>query len=186
VSRAAVFLDRDGVLIENVDTYVRTLADVQFLPGVFDALRRLGASPYAVVLVTNQSAVGRGIITAEQALEINAHVVAEIAANGGRLDGAYLCFHGPDDGCDCRKPAPGLLLQAQAELDLELADSYLVGDAVTDIQAAHAAGAEAILVRSGRGATQERLLEPSDRARCSIVPDLTGAVDQILLGVTNT
>ena len=186
MSRAAVFLDRDGVLIENVDTYVRSWADVRFLPGVFDAMSRLASSPLAVVLVTNQSAVGRGIITADAALEINARVVAEIEGRAGRVDRAYLCLHAPEDACTCRKPAPGLLLQARDELDLDLGASFLVGDAITDVQAAEAAGAMGILVRTGRGAAQEQALDPLTRARSSIVPDLTVAIDQILLGVTDS
>ena len=186
MTRPAIFLDRDGVLIENVDTYVRTWADVEFLPGVFEALRRLRGGPFATVLVTNQSAVGRGIMSAEAALAINGRIVAEIQGQGGRLDGAYLCLHSPDDGCDCRKPAPGLILQARTELDLDLAGSYLIGDALTDMQAAEAAGVRGILVRTGRGAAQERLLDPLDPPRCSIVPDLTAAVDLILLGATNS
>ena len=186
MNRAAVFLDRDGVLIENVDTYVRTWADVQFLPGVFDGLRQLATTAYAVVLVSNQSAVGRGLLAAEDAVDINARVVAEIVTEGGRVDAAYLCLHSPTDACACRKPAPGLLLQAGAELGLGLAESYLVGDATSDIAAARAAGARGILVRTGRGEVQERLLDARDRARTSIVRDLGAAVDLILLGVADS
>ncbi len=183
VNRAAVFLDRDGVLIANVDTYVRTWADVRFLPGVFDALRRLASTAYAVVLVSNQSAVGRGLLAADDALDINARAVEKIVAQGGRVDAAYLCLHSPDNACPCRKPEPGLLLQAEAELGLDLADSYLVGDAASDIGAARAAGVRGILVRTGRGEAQERLLDARDRTSISVVPDLGAAVDRILLGM---
>ena len=186
MNRAAVFLDRDGVLIANVDSYVRTLADVRFLPGVFDALLRLAESAYAIVIVSNQSAVGRGLMTAESARDINDRVVAEIAAAGGRIDAAYLCLHSPVDACSCRKPAPGLLLQAEAELGLNLAESYLVGDAASDIAAARAAGARGILVRTGRGEIQETLLDARDGAGTPIVRDLGAAVDRILLGVANS
>lgn len=185
MNRAAVFLDRDGVLIANVDTYVRTLADVQFLPGTFEALRRLAATHYAVVLVSNQSAVGRGLMSAEDAYAINDAVVARIAAEGGRVDASFLCLHSPADACDCRKPAPGLLLQAQAELGLSLAQSYLVGDAASDIAAARVAGAYGILVRTGRGAIQETLLDPRDRAGTPVVRDLAAAVDRILQGANS-
>jgi len=185
VNRAAVFLDRDGVLIENVETYVRTSADVQFLPGVFDAMRRLASSDRAVVLVSNQSAVGRGLLPAEDAYAINDGVVAEIVAAGGRIDGSFLCLHSPADACDCRKPAPGLLLQAAEGLGLDLAESYLVGDAATDIAAARAAGACGILVRTGRGEIQETLLDPRDRAGTPVVRDLAAAVDRILQGANS-
>ncbi len=183
---AAVFLDRDGVLIENVDTYVKRWSDVRFLPGVFDSLRELGTSAYAIVLVSNQSAVGRGLMTAQDAVEINARVIAEIAAAGGRVDAAYLCLHSPTDACACRKPAPGLLLQAEAQLGLNLAESYLVGDAASDIAAARAASARGILVRTGRGEVEERLLDARDRATTSIVRDLGAAVDLILTGVVDS
>jgi D-glycero-D-manno-heptose 1,7-bisphosphate phosphatase len=185
VNRAAVFLDRDGVLIANVDTYVRTMSDVQILPGVFDALRRLATTSYAIVLVSNQSAVGRGLVAAEDVLAINARVVAQIEDAGGRIDAAFLCLHSPADACDCRKPKPGLLFQAQAELGLNLAASYLVGDAASDIAAARAAGACGILVRTGRGAIQETLLDPRDRAGTPVVRDLAAAVDRILQGANS-
>jgi D-glycero-D-manno-heptose 1,7-bisphosphate phosphatase len=185
VNRAAVFLDRDGVVIENVDAYVRSWADVRFLPGALKGLRRLATSCYTVVVVSNQSAVGRGLLTAKDAHDLNARVIAEVAAEGGRIDAAYLCLHAPADACLCRKPAPGLLLQAQAELGLDLADSYLIGDAASDIQAARAAGARGILVHTGRGKVQETLLGARDRARTPIVRDLAAAVDQILLGVAD-
>jgi D-glycero-D-manno-heptose 1,7-bisphosphate phosphatase len=184
MSRPAIFLDRDGVLIENVDSYVRTWDDVRFLPGTFESMRRLRATPYTVVLVTNQSAVGRGILTAEQALDINGRVVAEIAARGGQVDASYVCLHSPADGCACRKPAPGMLLSAQADLGLDLAASYLIGDAATDIAAATAAGVRGILVRTGRGTQQAAALAASgDDAGCPIVDDLPAALNHILPGV---
>lgn len=181
VKRAAVFLDRDGVLIENVDPYVMAWTDVRFLPGVFEAAQRLASTPYAVVIVSNQSAVGRGLLSAEAALDINARAVAEIESRGGRVDAAYLCPHSPVDACRCRKPAPGMLLQAAADLDLDLGISYLIGDAVSDIAAARDAGASGILVRTGRGELQEALLDPRDNALIGVVADLGAAVDRILL-----
>ena len=185
MSRPAIFLDRDGVLIENVATYVRTWDDVRFLPGVFEGLRRLRATPFAVVLVTNQAVVGRGIITAESALAINARVVAEMTAQGACIDAAYVCLHSPAEMCACRKPAPGMLLRAQAELGLELSASYLVGDAVSDMRAADAAGVRGILVRTGRGAQQAALLNGRNGARI-IVEDLPAALDHILTGVAQS
>jgi len=132
-------LDRDGVIIENRTDYVKSWEEVHFLPGAFEALRRLSRSDYVLVLVTNQSAVGRGIVTLDKTMEINERVVAEIKTKGGRVDASYICPHHPDEGCDCRKPAPGMLLRAAEELKLDLARSYAVGDAVSDIQAARAA-----------------------------------------------
>lgn len=171
-----VFLDRDGVIIENRSDYVKSWEEVRFLPRALEALRRLSSSEHAVVLVTNQSAVGRGIISQEQAMAINRQVIAEIVAQGGRVDACYVCPHRPDEGCDCRKPAPGMLLRAGAELGLDLSRSYLVGDAVTDIEAARAAGVRGILVLTGRGNQQAALL----RSETPVVPDLMAALDHIL------
>lgn len=151
----AIFLDRDGVIIENREHYVRSWADVTFLPGVFPTLSRLAASPYKIIIVTNQSAVGRGIISIDTAHEINRRVVEEIQSHGGAIDGVFICPHAPTENCDCRKPKPGLLYQAAQALDIDLAHSWIVGDAVSDIFAGQNAGLErAFLVRTGRGAAQ--------------------------------
>ncbi|HEX7213696.1 MAG TPA: HAD-IIIA family hydrolase [Methylomirabilota bacterium] len=176
--RAAVFLDRDGVIIENRADYVKSWGEVRFLPGAVGALRRLGRTGHAVVLVTNQSAVGRKIITLDEAREINQRVVTEIEAAGGRVDAAYLCPHHPDDRCECRKPAPGMFLQAARELDLDLAGSYAIGDATTDMDAARSAGVRGILVLTGRGREQRTSLAAGDDLAC--VEDLSAAVDYVL------
>ncbi len=175
--RAAVFLDRDGVIIENRAHYVRSWSDVRFFPRALEALRRLAALPYAVVIVTNQSAVGRGIITRAQAEAINARVAAHIRARGGRVDAAYLCPHAPQDGCACRKPQPGMLLQAARDLHLDLSRSWMVGDALTDIQAGQAAGtARSVLVRTGRGAAQLSLPQAARLPPFLVADDLLSAL----------
>jgi len=173
-----VFLDRDGVIIENRSDYVKSWEEVRLLPGAFEALRRLSRSEYALVLVTNQSAIGRGIISLEQAVEINARVIAEIEAQGGRIKASYLCPHRPEERCDCRKPVPGMLLRAAEELGLDLERSYAIGDAVSDIEAARAAGVRGILVLTGRGSEQKALL--GGDMDCLVMDDLRAAVDYIL------
>lgn len=154
----AVFLDRDGVIIENRDDYVRSWADVAFLPGSLPALAAFSASRYKIVIVTNQSAVGRGLITLETARDINRRVVDKIEKCGGRVDGVFVCPHAPGEGCECRKPRPGLLLQAAGALNLDLERSFMIGDAISDLLAGQNAGIRrAFLVRTGRGAAQEVL-----------------------------
>ena len=154
----AVFLDRDGVIIENRERYVRAWADVAFLPGALAALARLSRRPLAVVIVTNQSAVGRGLLSAAEAEAINAGLLAAIRAAGVRVDAVYLCPHTDADGVDCRKPAPVLLRRAAADLDLDLPRSVLIGDALSDLAAGRAAGVGRVaLVRTGRGVEQEHL-----------------------------
>jgi D-glycero-D-manno-heptose 1,7-bisphosphate phosphatase len=174
----AVFLDRDGVVIENQSDYVKSWDEVHFIPGAFQALKKLAGSSYLVIFVTNQSAVGRGIITMEEVLAINEQAIATIIMNGGRVEGVYICPHRPDEDCNCRKPKPGLLLQAAEELRVDLSRSYLVGDALSDLQAANTAGVAGILVLTGRGQDQVSMLHGTEGYR--IVADLQAAVDYIL------
>jgi D-glycero-D-manno-heptose 1,7-bisphosphate phosphatase len=178
LKRPAVFLDRDGVINENRPDYVKSWSEVKFLPAAFDALRRLAETDFAIVLVTNQSAVGRGIISKERARSINRQMVETIRSQGGRVDGSYLCPHHPDDNCECRKPRPGMLLQAADELGLDLGRSYFIGDAITDMQAADAAGVRGILVLTGRGQNQAK--ESSAPLPWPIASDLGSAIDDIL------
>lgn len=160
MNQPAVFLDRDGVIIENRANYVRTWDDVEIFPEALAALARLAAGPYRVVIVTNQSGVGRGDIPLATAEAINDRLLDMIREAGGRVDAVYMCPHAPTDGCDCRKPRPGLLTRAAADLSLDLGRSIMVGDALSDVAAGRAAGvARSILVRTGRGAVQEKLPE---------------------------
>jgi D-glycero-D-manno-heptose 1,7-bisphosphate phosphatase len=157
----AIFLDRDGVIIENRKDYVRAWDQVEFLPGSLAALRKAARSGYKVVIVTNQSAVGRGILSAETAGEINRRLIETIQNAGGRIDGVFLCPHAPGEGCACRKPQPGLLLQAAAALNLDLARSIMIGDTWNDLRAGKAAGVEQlILLRTGLGGEERQKAEP--------------------------
>ncbi|HLB48421.1 MAG TPA: HAD-IIIA family hydrolase [Anaerolineales bacterium] len=155
--RPAIFLDRDGVIIANHPDYVRSWADVSFIPRALETLATMAGSPYAVVIVTNQAGVGRGLIPLAEAVSINERVRDEIVRAGGRVDGLYLCPHTGADNCDCRKPRPGMLLRAARELRLDLSRSWMVGDALTDLQAGEAAGVRPLLVLTGRGAEQESM-----------------------------
>ena len=151
----ALFLDRDGVIIENRPGYVRTWSDVSIYPQALAALVSIRESPYKIVIVTNQSAVGRGLISLQTARQINERLLEELEAAGARIDGVYMCPHAPEEHCPCRKPKPGLLLVAAKELSLDLPRSILIGDALTDISAGQTAGVpRTILLRTGRGAVQ--------------------------------
>ena len=152
----AIFLDRDGVIIANRSDYVRSWADVEIYPQALTALAALRGSGYKVIIVTNQSPIGRGILARAQVDEINRRLLEIIEAAGGEVDGVYLCPHHPDDGCDCRKPRPGMLLRAAKEHDIDLGRSLMIGDALSDLQAGLAAKVGRVaLVRTGRGARQE-------------------------------
>jgi D-glycero-D-manno-heptose 1,7-bisphosphate phosphatase len=148
--RAAVFLDRDGTLMEDVG-YPSSPDSVELLPGATEALRTLREAGFALVLVSNQSGVARGLIAPDEAKAVHERLIAELGAREARLDGSYYCFHGPDEGCDCRKPAPGLLLRAASELGLDLTRSALVGDKASDAEAGSAAGCTTVMLdRSGQ------------------------------------
>lgn len=180
MSRPAIFLDRDGVIIENRDHYVRSWADVELFPQAIEALADIRHSPYCIILVTNQSAVGRGLITRETADAINHELLIIIHEAGGRVDAVYMCPHAPDEGCNCRKPLPGMLLRAANELDLDLGNSVMIGDALTDIQAGQAAGVgQSIMVRTGRGREQEMLQPTTGTASFSVFDTLRDALDSL-------
>ncbi len=155
----AIFLDRDGVIIENRSAYVRRWSHVTILPRAIDALSGFQREGFKIIIVTNQSAVGRGVITFKDAEMINNRLVKTIKENGGWVDSVFMCPHKPEDNCQCRKPLPGLLLQAARELFLDLSSSWIIGDAWSDLLAGQSAGLEGtIMVRTGRGPSQ--LLQP--------------------------
>lgn len=177
-SKACIFLDRDGVIIENVAHYVRALEDIRFIPGALEALAQIRQTNYRIVIVSNQSVVGRGIIGKDRANSIQQAIVKRIEVAGGRIDGSFLCFHQPSDRCDCRKPRPGLVLQAADQMDLDLGRSILIGDAVSDVQAGLSAGVGRVaLVKTGRGAEQLKLLSDQERNVVSVYPNLALAIN---------
>lgn len=154
----ALFLDRDGVIIANRSDYVRTWSDVSIYPQSLSSLQRIHSSQYKIFIITNQSVVGRGIISHAEAEKINLQLINEIESSGGRIDGVYMCPHTPEDNCPCRKPRPGMILQAAAEFSVDLGHSILIGDAISDIIAGQTAGVgKNVLVKTGRGAAQIEL-----------------------------
>jgi D-glycero-D-manno-heptose 1,7-bisphosphate phosphatase len=171
-------MDRDGVIIENRADYVKSIDEVYFIPGVLAALATAARLPCRLVIITNQSVIGRGLIDNDTAGLINEFIVQRVAAAGGRLDGVYVCPHTPNAGCDCRKPAPGLLRQAAAELAIDLPASVMIGDAVSDVLAGQAAGTRAILVRTGRGHGQSSEMSAAGLADVPIVADLAHALER--------
>jgi D-glycero-D-manno-heptose 1,7-bisphosphate phosphatase len=149
--RKAVFLDRDGVINRDRPDYVRSWAEFEFLPGVLEAFRILATRPDPVIVVSNQSCIGRGLIGAARVEEIHSLMRETVRRNGGRIDAVYYCPHRPDEDCPCRKPRSGLLLQAAADLSLDLPASVMIGDDLKDLQSAASAGVRPVLVRTGHG-----------------------------------
>jgi D-glycero-D-manno-heptose 1,7-bisphosphate phosphatase len=176
----AVFVDRDGVINENLPNHVLCAADLRLLPGSLEALALLAGHPLRVVVVTNQAAIGRGQLTPTELRAIHADLLHQVLVTGGRIDGIYVCPHRPDEGCDCRKPGIGLLEQAAADLDVQLAGSYMVGDAASDVEAAVAARCQPILVLTGRGRTAREALRTDGALEHWVARDLRHAADMVL------
>ena len=156
-SRPAVFIDRDGTLTEEVG-YVNHPQRLRLLPRAAEAIRRLNAADVPAVVITNQAGIARGYFTEEMLESVNAALVEQLEQAGAHLDGIYVCPHHPTEGrppfriaCECRKPKPGLLLRAAADLRLDLAASTMIGDKPSDLPPARAVGARAVLVLTGYG-----------------------------------
>lgn len=150
-----VFLDRDGTLIhDRPGFYLRRPEQVRVYPPVFEALRRLRAAGYRLVVVSNQSGIGRGFLDHATLSRIHSRLKALLKGGGARLDGIYFCPHHPDDGCPCRKPSPLLARRAVRELGLTLRGAAVVGDKKADADLARALGVPAVLVKTGHGRHQ--------------------------------
>jgi len=147
-------LDRDGTVIEDRD-YIGDPDLATLLPGAAEGLGRLRALGLGLAIVTNQSGIGLGFFRRADADAVNARVSALLAANGVEIDGIYMCPHRPDEGCRCRKPAPGLVEQAARELGFDPSRSFMVGDKAIDMALGRRVGARTILVRTGYGAAQQ-------------------------------
>ena len=147
-----MLLDRDGVLNKKATRarYVRTWEEFEWLPGALEALRLFSEAGYRVIVISNQAGIGRGTMKEEDVRVIHARMRAEAAAAGGRIDAVYYCPHGREDGCDCRKPKPGMLLQAQQDFALNLRQVVFIGDDVRDGQAGAAAGCRWMQVTPSR------------------------------------
>lgn len=168
-------LDRDGVINHERADYVKQWSEFEFLPSALPALQRLATLGVPILVITNQSVIGRGLVSGATIQRIHRQAQDVIEKHGGRIDGFFVCPHHPDEKCACRKPKPGLLVQAASRFELELANCLFIGDSITDFQAAQAAGCQSILVASGRQGSQLHKLLGS-MTPPPIVPDLAAAV----------
>jgi D-glycero-D-manno-heptose 1,7-bisphosphate phosphatase len=150
---SAIFMDRDGTVSQEVG-YMYHAGLYQPFPWTGRAIQRINRSGVKAVLVTNQSGVGRGYFSETTVTEVHDVLKEELARWNAHLDAIYYCPHSPEDGCDCRKPNPGMLLRARQELNVVLEDSYVIGDRYLDIEMAHAVGAKGVLVLTGDGANE--------------------------------
>jgi D-glycero-D-manno-heptose 1,7-bisphosphate phosphatase len=182
----AVFLDRDGTLIEEVG-YLDRIDRMRLFPETIDALRLLQRAGFRLFIATNQAGIAQGLFTETFVRGVHTHMTDLFARGGVQLDGVYYCPHHPEAKvadyrrvCDCRKPGPGLLQQAARDFDLDLARSYMIGDRWRDLQAGQAVGTAAVLMRTGYGATEEA--HPPAGARADVAVDnLAAAASWILL-----
>ncbi len=185
--RPAVFLDRDGTINEQMG-YINHVSRFHLLAGVGAAIRRLNEHNIPVVVVTNQSGLARGYFPASLLDQVHQLMQAQLAAEGARIDGLYVCPHHPEAKeeryrvrCDCRKPGTGLLEQAAREMDLDLARSFMVGDRWSDLECGARVGATPILVLTGYGRGDHAYIGPAKQLQPALVAeDLAAAVDWIL------
>ncbi len=147
-----VVLDRDGVINRDSAQYVKSPEEWEPLPGSLEAIAALSHAGWHVTVATNQSGLARGLFPLEQLHAINQKMDSAVRAKGGRLHGVFFCPHGPDDGCDCRKPRAGLLREIGLRFDLTMAGVPVIGDSQRDLDAARAVGAAPMLVLTGNGA----------------------------------
>jgi D-glycero-D-manno-heptose 1,7-bisphosphate phosphatase len=155
--KPAVFLDRDGVVIEDTH-YIDSIDRVHLVPGSAEAITALNRAGWPVVIVTNQAGIAKGFFPVETMNKIHVHLGELLRAHGGKVDGIYFCPHHPEGelveyrrDCECRKPKPGMLLRAATELGLDLTRSWMIGDRISDLEAGSAAGCRTVLVRTGYG-----------------------------------
>ncbi len=172
----AVFLDRDGTLNEATKDYVISASDFKFIDGCLEALKRLSETDYKIIVVTNQSAVGRGLMPLEELSRIHSRMLSEAEGFGARIDAVYVCTHVPADNCACRKPKTYLVELAKETFALDLSKSWFVGDNTKDVLCGKNAGCKTILVKTGYGGSDGLYDVKPDH----VVGSLGDAIDSIL------
>ena len=185
--RRAVFIDRDGTLIEETG-YLTTLERLVFCPYTVDAVRQLNRGGFAVIVITNQAGIARGLVPESFIAEAHRHIDDRLRAGNAAVAGYYHCPHHPDGiieslriACACRKPQPGMLLRAAADLEIDLGGSFMVGDRWQDVQAGAAAGTRTVLVRTGYGRDAEE--HPAAGVRADATIDNLAAAAAWILSV---
>ena len=175
-----VILDRDGVINADSKAYIKSPDEWRPLPGSLEAIASFAAAGWRVVVASNQSGVARGLFDSDTLTAINARMNTAVRTAGGALAGIFVCPHGPDDGCDCRKPKPGLLLQIAERFGVDLTSVPVIGDSARDLAAAEAVGARPILVMTGNG--RETLAKRSKEGLVTEHYDDLKAAAGVLLG----
>jgi len=160
ILRKVVYLDRDGTINHDSADYIKSRSEFKFIPGSIEAIRLLTLSGFTSIVITNQSALARKFISHGELDQIHSMMKGAIISGGGKITDIFFCPHMPNDGCECRKPAPGLLLQAQCKYHIDLPTSIMVGDSAKDIECARNAGCgKAVLVKTGKDDEAEHILK---------------------------
>jgi len=173
-----VILDRDGVINHDSDQYIKSPDEWKPIPGSLAAIARLNQAGYRVVVASNQSGVGRGLFETDTLMAIHDKMLKALAQAGGRIDAIFFCPHTNADNCECRKPKPGLFKEIAARFNVDLAGVPAVGDSLRDLQAAAAAGATPVLVRTGKG--RKTADDPALPPATPVFDDLAAAVAHIV------
>ena len=174
-----VILDRDGVINADSDAYIKSVEEWHPLPGSVAAIADLFRAGYRIAVASNQSGLARGYFDGAALAGMHARMIQLVEEAGGEIDVITWCPHGPDDGCACRKPLPGLLDSISETLGLPVTGAWLVGDSLKDVEAARARGCRPILVRTGKGTGSERALTDA-HGEVPVFDDLRAAADWIL------
>ncbi len=173
-----IILDRDGVINEDSDAYIKSPEEWHPIPGSLEAIAALNRAGWRVVIASNQSGLGRGLFDMDTLTRIHARMQEALAEVGGHVEAIFFCPHAPDDHCDCRKPRPGLLEDIARRLHQPLKGVPVIGDSLRDLQAAEAVDARPILVRTGKGRLTESKLGADHPV--AVYDDLAAAVRQLL------
>lgn len=175
-----IVIDRDGVINHDSDAYIKSKEEWLPIDGSLDAIARLNHSGYTVVVASNQSGLARGYFDIEALSSMHRKMDEMLTKVGGQVDAVFYCPHGPDDGCACRKPKPGMLLDIGQRFNVSLKDVIFIGDSISDIKAASNANAKAVLVRTGKGVKAEKILQTDGKSDVPVYDDLAAAVTAIL------
>lgn len=178
VAMKLLILDRDGVINHDRPDFIKSPDEWIAIPGSLEAIGELTRAGWTIVVATNQSCIGRGIINIDMLNQIHAKMHRAVVNAGGHIDAIFFCPHAPDADCDCRKPAPGMVLDIARRFRVDVEDCLMVGDSLRDLQAVASAGGQAILVRTGNGGKTEN--DPQLPAGTRIFDDLAAVCDALL------
>ncbi len=179
--KKVVFLDRDGTINRDSPDYIKSRAEFEFIPGSIEAIGELTVNGFTVIVITNQSALARKLVSPVELAAMHAGMCEAVAAGSGRIKDVFFCPHMPDEGCGCRKPAPGLIFQARQKYNLDLADAVMVGDSVKDVACGRNAGCGlTVLVKSGMDPDVENKLKKSPFAADRVAQNLLEATRWII------